>query len=66
VPLPGPIPRPQGVESEIAHGRQEEQEREWARHRAEDELQPHRLKQWWRRLFGGTDPHRDPEHPDFE
>jgi hypothetical protein len=52
VPLPGPIPRPQGVESEIAHSRHEEQERDWARHRAEEELEPHRLKKWWRRLFG--------------
>jgi hypothetical protein len=52
-PLPGPIPRPQQVEREIARGRHEELEREWARHQAEDELVPHRLLAWWRRLFGG-------------
>jgi hypothetical protein len=52
MPLPGPIPRPQQVEREIAHARLEEQEREWARHRSEDELEPRRLTKWWRRLFG--------------
>jgi hypothetical protein len=51
-PLPGPIPRPPGVESEIAHSRHEEQERDWARRRDEDRLEPHRLLRWWRRLFG--------------
>jgi len=52
VPLPGPIPRPQGVESEIAHTRHEELEHDWGRHRAEEELETHRLRTWWRRLFG--------------
>jgi hypothetical protein len=52
MPLPGPIPRPQQVEREVARNRHDEQERDWARHRAEDELEPHRLLKWWRRLFG--------------
>ena len=52
MPLPGPIPRPQQVEREISRTRNEELERDWARHRAEDELEPHRLLRWWRRLFG--------------
>ena len=52
MPLPGPIPRPQQVESEVARNRHAEQERDWARHRTEEEMEPHRLLKWWRRLFG--------------
>ncbi|HEY7281014.1 MAG TPA: hypothetical protein VID47_05400 [Actinomycetota bacterium] len=61
-PLPGPIPRPEQVESEVARTSREEHEREWARHRDEDGLQPHRLLTWWRRLFG--DPASDDARPD--
>jgi hypothetical protein len=60
MPLPGPIPRPQQVEREVARAAQEEHEREWAQHRAEQELEPHRLRGWWRRVFGGAEePTRD-------
>jgi len=52
VPIPGPIPRPQQVEREVARTRHDELEREWSRHRTEAELEPNRLLKWWRRLFG--------------
>jgi hypothetical protein len=55
-PLPGPIPRPEQVEREIARERRERLERESARRRAEDEIVPHRLLAWWRRLFGDDSP----------
>ncbi|MFL5797458.1 MAG: hypothetical protein ACJ77A_05925 [Actinomycetota bacterium] len=60
MPLPGPMPRPPQVESEISRSRHDELEHEWARHRAEDELIPHRLRAWWRRLFSES----PPEDPD--
>jgi hypothetical protein len=62
MPLPGPIPRPQQLEREVARTSQEEHERDWARHRAEQELEPHRLRRWWRRLFG--EPERTDDDPD--